>query len=156
MEEVKSAKSLLEVREQQLKSVDNEGLRSLGKYWGMDVFTWSNPFSGVLANMIHSFPFPVLWVGNHADIAKTLLADEDVCYNIDGLIMTDASIFSLPDVVLSNVKNCASSNNLSETIELLNAFKSNQKILLFTSSGEEGTMRRKEFETYLNNIRSLH
>lgn len=156
MEEVKSTKSLLEARELQLKNVDSDGLRSLGKYWGMDVFTWSNPFSGVLANMIHSFPFPVIWIGNQADIAKTLQTDEDICYNLDGIVLTDASIFSLPDIVLKNVKNCASSTNLLETVELLNAFKSNQKILLYTSSGEEGTAKRKEFETYLNDFRSLH
>ena len=43
-------------------------MKPLGKYLGMDTFSWHNPDLELLEKTIASFPFDLLWVGNENEI----------------------------------------------------------------------------------------
>lgn len=140
---------LLQSREQRPDNMDVNSMRPLGKLWGMDVFSWSNPSPGVIANTILSFPFPVIWIGNSIDIQKTLHTEMEVCQNLSAMIVRDNSIFSFNNEVLSKVINCAGVENVADSLVFLKQFKSPKNIVLFTSSGENSKLERVAFEKYI-------
>ena len=43
-------------------------MKPLGKYLGMDTFSWHNPCLELLGKTIVSFPFDLLWLGNKNEI----------------------------------------------------------------------------------------
>jgi hypothetical protein len=143
---------LLRARTEGLREVADSSLRPLGKLWGMDVFTWHNPYHGMLSNTISAFPFPVIWIGNGADVVSTLLDDKLLCSNLHSVILTDASILELKSEWVSNIRNCAGTNSVIDAIEMLKVFKAPQKVLLFTSSGETALEQRREFEDYIKMV----
>ena len=143
---------LLEARQETLQNHADAVLRPLGKLWGMDVFSWSNPFSGELANTIHSFPFEVIWIGNTVDVKKTLGMDSSLCSNLTAVIAYNANIFGLDREWIYNIKNCAGVESVQEALEMLKAFKESKKVLLFTSSGEDAFANRQDFETYVKMV----
>jgi hypothetical protein len=140
---------LLRAREESLRNHEDGTLRPLGKMWGMDVFTWINPYPGMVSNTIHSFPFPVVWIGNAADVLHTVNEDLSLCSNLHALVLTDASILELNGEIVKNVRNCAGTTSVLEAVEILKVFRSPQKVLLFTSSGEGATKYKEEFENYV-------
>ena len=58
-----SQQQLLLARQEALRAEKENSLRALGKMWGMDVFTWIDPYPGSISSTIHAFPFPVIWLG---------------------------------------------------------------------------------------------
>ncbi|MCF8416171.1 MAG: hypothetical protein K9G40_07995 [Crocinitomicaceae bacterium] len=143
---------LLEARQESLQNHADAVLRPLGKLWGMDVFSWSNPFLGELANTIHSFPFQVIWIGSADEVKKTLGMDNSLCSNLNAVIVHNASIFGLEREWICNIKNCAGVVSVQEAMEMLKAFKESKKVLLFTSSGEDALANRQDFETYVKMV----
>lgn len=140
---------LLRAREESLRNHEEGSLRPLGKMWGMDVFTWVNPYPGMVSNTIHSFPFPVVWIGNSTDVFNTINEDETLCSNLHAIVLSDASILDLNATIVDNVHNCAGTNSVLEAIEMVKVFRSQQKVLLFTSSGENAFKNKEEFENYV-------
>ena len=68
----KKEDQLLEARQEGLRNAENSSIRPHGKLWEMDVFSWYKPNIHVLANTIHAFPFPVIWVANSSDIIEAI------------------------------------------------------------------------------------
>jgi hypothetical protein len=144
--------TLLRAREESLKNHEEGSLRPLGKMWGMDVFTWINPYPGMLSNTIHSFPFPVIWIGNNKDVVTTLNEDLSLSSKIHAVIVTDSSILKLSEDIVNNVQNCVGTNNVLESMEMLKVFRSQQKLLLFTSSGGNAFGQKEEFVNYVKMV----
>jgi hypothetical protein len=144
-----SDERLLRAREESLLNHEEGSLRPLGKMWGMDVFTWVNPYPGMVSNTIHSFPFTVVWIGNSSDVLNTICEDETLCSNLHAIVLSDASILDLNARIVDNVRNCAGTNSVLESIEMVKVFRSQQKVLLFTSSGIDAIERKTEFENYV-------
>lgn len=143
---------LLRAREESLRNHAEGSLRPLGKMWGMDVFTWVNPYPGMVSNTIHSFPFPVVWIGDSVDVLTTINEDGSLCSNLHAVVLTDASILDLNEQIVGNVRNCAGTNSVLEAVEMVKVFRSQQKVLLFTSSGEDALDRKAEFENYVKMV----
>lgn len=146
---------LLKARKEALTFQEESSLRPLGKMWGMDVFTWSSPYPGMLSNTLHAFPFPVIWIGNSTDVLATLDGDQSLCTKIHSLILFDAPIFELKGQWVDQLRNCAGTSNVNEAMEMLKVFKESHKVLLFTSSGENGTQYRTEFENYVKLVQGI-
>lgn len=143
---------LLRARQESLRNHEEGSLRPLGKMWGMDVFTWVNPYAGMVSNTIHSFPFPVVWIGNSVDVLNTIFEDETLCSNLHAIVLSDASILELNDKIIKEVSNCAGTNSVLEALEMVKVFRSPQKVLLFTSSGENAFQQKEEFENYVKMV----
>jgi hypothetical protein len=140
---------LLEARRESLHQLNESSIRPHGKLWGMDVFSWFNPTPSLIANTLHSFPFPAIWIGNGAVIAKTLADDESLVNNLSALISYDSSIFNLDNHSLDQMKNCVGTKSVDEAFHFLKMVKAPQTILMFTATGENWEERKKEFENYL-------
>lgn len=148
----KTVNRLLDARQENLQNHADQVLRPLGKLWGMDVFTWSNPFFGELANTIHSFPFEVIWIGSADEVKRTIGMDNSLCSNLTAVIVHNASVFGLDREWIYNIKNCAGVRSVQEAMEMLKAFHESKKVLLFTSSGEDALANRQDFETYVKMV----
>lgn len=140
---------LLESRRESLKQLNNGSMRSHGKLWGMDVFSWSNPDPGIIANTLQSFPFPVIWIGNGSDIVSALKEEELVLNNLQAVITYDSNVFNFEESWLNGIENCAGTKTVSDAIHFLNMFKSPQSVLMFTSSGTCHSENMAHFEDFL-------
>ena len=141
---------LLEARNEGLQNMKETTLRPHGKLWGMDVFSWYKPNIHILANTIHAFPFPVLWIGNGSDIFSTIEEDPSVCIQLNTIITFDETRFILPNEELSKIKNIAGVNSLEDAFRLLKLFKKKNAVLLFSASNEDWKKNKLEFEEFLN------
>lgn len=146
---------LLAARTEGLQFQQDSSLRPLGKMWGMDVFTWSNPYPGALSNTIHSFPFQVIWMGNSEDLLTTLNEDQTLISKLHSVILFDTPQFVLKEPWVSKLRNCAGTNSVTEAMEMLKVFKESRKVLLFTSSGENGSLAKVEFENYVKLVQGI-
>lgn len=57
-------RNLINKRVDDLKSISELPIRPLGKWHGLDVFSWQSPLSKQLESTILSFPYPVILVFN--------------------------------------------------------------------------------------------
>lgn len=146
---IKVEDRLLEARKEGLRQFHETSMRPHGKLWGMDVFSWSNPNAGLISNTLHSFPFPVIWIGNGSTIIDAINEEEDVLANLHSIIAYDFNVFNLKDEWLTKVKNCAGTETVEQTFEFLKMFKAPQTVLMFTSSGEKQLENMKIFDDYL-------
>lgn len=141
---------LLETRRESLHQMNTTSMRSHGKLWGMDVFTWSNPNPEIIANTLQSFHFPVIWVGNGSDIVNALEKQELVLNNLQAVVSYDTNVFNFDKSWLNGIPNCAGTQTLTDAYHFLKMFKAPQTILMFTSSGDNWSENAKDFENFLN------
>ncbi len=140
---------LLEARNEGLNKAKELTLRPHGKLWGMDVFSWYQPNVHLLTNTIHSFPFPVVWIGNAADINNAIEEDFDVCVQLNSVVTFDNSLLNLSDEALNKIPNVAGVSSLSDALILLKTFKKKNSVFLFSASGEDWEENKKTFEEFL-------
>ena len=141
---------LLQARSEGLENRKESMLRPHGKLWGMDVFSWYQPNVHILANTLHSFPFPVVWVGNANDIRQTLEEDPTVCVQINTLLTFDNPVFMLATDEMSKIKNVLGVNSLEDGLKMIKAFKRKNSVLLFSASGENWKESKQAFENFLS------
>ena len=141
---------LLEARNEGLQNRKETTLRPHGKLWGMDVFSWYKPSIHILANTIHAFPFPVLWIGNGSDIFSTIEEDPTVCIQLNTFITFDETRLLLPSEELSKIKNIAGVNSLEDAFRLLKHFQQKNAVLLFSASDENWKKNKLVFEEFLS------
>ena len=146
---IKVEDRLLEARKEGLRQFHETSMRPHGKLWGMDVFSWSNPNADLISNTLHSFPFPVIWIGNGSTIIDAISEEEDVLANLLSIIAYDFNVFNLKAEWLSKVKNCAGTETVEQTFEFLKMFKAPQTVLMFTAAGDNQEENTKVFEDYL-------
>jgi hypothetical protein len=140
---------LLEARRESLHQLNESSIRSHGKLWGMDVFSWFNPSPSLIANTLHSFPFPAIWIGNGTVISKVLAEDELLLNNLSAIISYDSNIFKLENNWLDQLNNCVGTQSVNEAFQFLKMIKAPQTILMFTATGENWEENKKEFEDFL-------
>jgi hypothetical protein len=129
-------------------------MRPMGKLWGMDVFTWINPESGVLLNTLESSPFKVLWMGGVQEVSKVLSTDDSVLGTLDTVVTYNANVFGLKEDWLGSLVNGAGTSSLVDALYFVDYFKAPKTTMLFTSSGEDADDLLKEFESYIQLMRS--
>ena len=118
-------------------------MKPLGKYLGMDAFSWHNPDLILLNNTIENFPFEILWIGNQNEIN---------------------SFFSGSSNLELKIKNCVSygpgrNDNCSEkiisvtsiydAIDYVNKLVFRPGILLFTASDSDAEFSINSFKSHV-------
>lgn len=147
---IQSGEQLLQARQHNLQQLEKSSLRPHGKLWGMDVFTWYNPSGYELENTLTSFPFPVIWFGNHATIYELLNASPDVWSNLQTLCVYDSGKIEMPAGAMQSIKNVLGTTEFQDIFEFIRAFKQKNAVFLFTASGGTSESRKKQFEDFLN------
>ena len=143
---------LLDFRQESLKRMNSTTMRSHGKLWGMDVFSWFLPDPELIANTLTAFPFQVIWLANEEDIIRTINEDNGVIQNLHAVICFDNHIFSLTDRLLGQVKQVFGTNDLNDAFEFFQMLQGAQRVLLFTSSSRNWEDDKISFENYLSMV----
>jgi hypothetical protein len=143
---------LLQARQQNLENQVVGTLRSHGKLWGMDVFSWYKPSLYELENTLSSFPAPICWFANENDVLNLLTEKTDWLSNVKLVCTYDKAGFKLPNQIMDYVETILGAAKIDDALNLLRATKKAQGILLFTSSGENWNLSKNTFEEFL----SLH
>jgi len=141
---------LIQAREESLKKMSKTSIRPHGKLWGMDVFSWYEPSTELLANTLHTFPFPIVWVGNYETVNDTLKLDETLTANIDTLLFHDSSKLHLSVEKWLGLKNIAAVKDLNDALRLLPSFKRKNSVLFFTAEGENWEDAKRAFDNFLS------
>ena len=97
---------LLGARKESLSRINQTSLRSHGKLWGMDVFSWIHPNLSTIGTTIQSFPFSVRWVSNARDLLFTLENQPELVDKLSATLIYDDSVFTLKNEHLHVIKNC--------------------------------------------------
>jgi hypothetical protein len=140
---------LLGARKESLSRINQTSLRSHGKLWGMDVFSWIHPNVTTLNTTIISFPFPVKWVANKVDVVNALDQQSDLCAKVAAVFLFDSSVFSLKDEHVLNLKYCVGTTCVTEAMSMVKIADESPSILLFTASGDSAESANIEFEQIL-------
>lgn len=123
-------------------------MKPLGKYLGMDTFSWHNPDLELLEKTISTFPFELLWIGNENEIngffntMRTAEMKVNSCVVYGGKINNNCS------------KKTTSISTLEEAIEYLDSLVFKPGILLFTSSDSDSDFSMKFFEKHVAKFQS--
>ena len=141
---------LLDFRKESLKRLNSTTMRSHGKLWGMDVFSWFLPDPELITNTLTAFPFQVIWVANEVDVVRTIEEDPFVMSNLHTVICYDNSIFTLPETLLDQVKQVIGTPDLERAFECFQMLQGTQRVLLFTSSSSSWEDDKLQFENYLS------
>jgi hypothetical protein len=145
---------LLGARKESLSRINQTALRSHGKLWGMDVFSWIHPNMSTIGTTINSFPFSVSWVGNAHDLTKALETQPELTEKLSAVLMFDNTVFALKNEYLNSIKNCVGTSSVEEAMRMVKIAAQPQSILLFTASGENAEAAKIEFENTLNVLQS--
>jgi hypothetical protein len=140
---------LLGARKESLGRINQTALRSHGKLWGMDVFSWIHPNISSIGVTINSFPFSVTWVGNALDLTNALETQTDLTEKLSAVLMFDSTVFNLKNEHLNHIENCVGTGSVSESIRMVKFVAKPQSILLFTASGAGAEDAKIEFENTL-------
>jgi hypothetical protein len=141
---------LLGARKEGLSRINQTSLRSHGKLWGMDVFSWIHPNLSTIGTTIQSFPFSVRWVSNAKDLLLTLDKQPELMDKLSAALIYDDSVFKLKNEHLLGIKTCVGITCVEEAMRMLKVMSKQQSIVLFTASGENAEEAKSEFEHILN------
>ncbi len=119
-------------------------MKPLGKYLGMDTFSWHNPDLEILEKTIASFPFDLLWVGNENEVNGFLNKHHSVKNKINRCIVYGAHSDNCSSKIVS-------APNLQEALNHLDNITFKPGILLFTASDADSEYSMRFFEKYISN-----
>ena len=140
---------LLHARKEQIENPVVGSLRSHGKLWGMDVFSWFKPNLFELENTISSFPFPIVWFSNEDDVLNLINENTTWVTNVKLICTYDKAGFKLSNKLLDKIENVLGTASLADALELLKVLKVKQSVFLFTSSSDNWKEVKEEFDNYL-------
>ena len=140
---------LLSAREEGLSQIhERESIQALGKFRGMDAFSWHNPHLEKLSTMLNSFPFKVIWIGHRMQIKCVLKYYPEVLSNVESIIVYDDSFASVEDDAFVQLKNIIAVGDVQSALAFISALEENKKALLFTAEGEGAIEHINHFKTY--------
>ncbi len=124
-------------------------LRSHGKLWGMDVFSWYKANVGELQSTLSSFPGPVCWYANQAEVQALIDCDGCLPESVNMICTYDKAGFSFPNEVIDQTNILLGAAEIEDALELIKALKQQHRILIFTSSADNWQEHHQSFEYFL-------
>lgn len=140
---------LLEARESALKNAEMSAIRPLGKWKGMDVFTWYKPTVYDLSAVLHSFPFPVCWLGTKNKIEEYANVDPSSFKALTWVAQYDSPHIGVPSDIAGPVPLITATENLEDTLMFLGKLTVPKRILLFTYEGNEYKTSLSNFQSFI-------
>lgn len=129
------------------KGPSDTSLKSHGKLFGMDAFSWHNPDVLVLEKTIESFPFPTIWLGNATEINAYVNSFDHGHQKIKNYI-----IYGDCEDIVKNQKHTIHFPSLSISLKELKAYSFNPGILLFTASDSDSPFSMNYFSSFFTKL----
>ena len=122
-------------------------LKSHGKLFGMDAFSWLNPNISVLEKTIESFPFHTVWIGNAAEINAYIES-----YDLDRTKVDRYIVFGKSDDIVNDQNNTEHFPDLNTSFDALERSSVNPGVLLFTASESDSQYAMNYFSTLFSKL----
>ena len=129
-------------------AVKTQSLRSHGKLWGMDVFSWFVPATFELENTLQSFPFPVIWFCSETEFKRLIAQHPDWMAIIKVLCVYDVIDASLISSFEDQIEFAITTQTLEEALEKLKILKAPRSVFLFTAAGENWESDKQIFDAF--------
>lgn len=146
---IDSRQALIDARKEALREVEKGFLRPLGKWHGMDVFTWYNPSLDELSSVINTFPFPVCWLATEQQIQELALLDPVGVKSMAWVAQYNNAAYTLSAEISAPIPLVTATENLEDTLMMLDKIKQKRQVLLFTCGGNEWKDRLNQFEQFI-------
>lgn len=146
----KKQTSLVELRNEGLRDIrSREVMQAHGKFLWMDTFSWFSPKFDVLAKVLTSFPFNVIWIGTHDQMRCALKYYPEVLEGLETAIVYDQANIKFQDEALVNIKNIVGVGDLENVWKIIGSLQEKKRVLFFTSEGENGIDQIEEFKAFI-------
>ncbi len=151
---VKNSEQLLQAREQSLKQARQvDSMQAHGKILGMDTFSWMNPQVDMLATLLSSFPFSILWVGTHSQIEQCLRLYPEISGNVETILIHDTSSLELNKSALEKINSIACVKGADHAFEFVKSMKIKKGVLIYTNEKETAIADSQAFEKFVQTYR---
>ncbi len=147
MKQVASKHNLLEAREKALADAVKGVIRPHGKLWGMDVFSWMNPDLEAITSTIHSFPFPLILIGNSSLLSAIEEIDSTIVSNIRTVISYEDNKDT--NFLLNKFETIYIADDVKSALQKMVEYKFTPGVLLFCGEGIDTMMCQNELNNYL-------
>ena len=134
--------AIAKAQEQALLSSSDSSLKSHGKLFGMDAFSWHNPNISVLEKTIESFPFRTIWLGNYAEINAYIKSYDEFHKKVEEYI-----VYGECQDIVKKQKDIKHFPDLNKSIMSLKQLSFSPGIILFTASDSDGPYSMKYFSS---------
>lgn len=153
-EVVNSEEQLLQARKEGLKQAQQvNSMQAHGKVLGMDTFSWMNPQIDMLATLLSSFPFSILWVGTYVQIQNCLKMYPDLSGNIETILIHNSTSLDLDINTLKKIKTIACVDGMENALDLVKTMKLKKGVFIYTDENEEALKGKQIFEDFVNQFR---
>jgi hypothetical protein len=139
--------AIAKAREQALLSPSDSSLKSHGKLFGMDAFSWQNPNISVLEKTIESFPFRTVWLGNYAEINAYIKSYDECQKKVEEYI-----IYGECQDIVKKQKDIKHFLDIKKSIKSLEQFSFSPGIILFTASDSDGPYSMNYFSSLFQKL----
>jgi hypothetical protein len=146
---------LIEHRHSDLERMVKGSMRSHGKLWGMDTFSWFHPDQGALNATVKSLPFSVIWIPNYEHVEQTIAHDPTMAHNVDALVAYNGKIFHMATNLLNSTATFIGTQSIADALRLTKEFQDKPRVILFSSSRTEWHDDQLEFEHFLAAVKAL-
>lgn len=132
--EIAAKEELIAKRHQDRQQLVAGNMRSHGKLWGMDCFSWFNPDGDAVKSAIAHFPFPVVWIVNTSLLGELLNTDNRWMENLEVIHTVDETIEHLNLESMHNGTTIFVNSSLDEALRMVQQIHQQNRILLVTSN----------------------
>ena len=147
---ISTENELLKARSEGLaRAKEIHAMQALGKYELMDAFSWINPQFDLLATVLTSFPFPVIWIASQKQAKCALTYYPEIQNNIETIIVHDEGYIKLKGKIISELSNIILVGDIKSAIKAMHAMKRPKRILLYTSEGDTAESDQRDFQNYI-------
>lgn len=151
---VNSEEQLLQARNEGLKQAQQvDSMQAHGKILGMDTFSWMNPQVDLLATLLSSFPFSILWVGTLEQIQNCLKLYPELSGNIETILIHNSSSMLLQKAALESVNSIACVDGMEHALDFVKSMKLKKGVFIYTDEKEEALRGKQIFEDFVNQYR---
>ena len=151
---ISSEEQLLEARERGLQeAMQVNTMCAHGKVLGLDTFSWINPQVDMLATVVESLPFNIIWVGNHTQIKRCLETHPDTVNTINTLIVQDNTSLNVDQNIIETIRYLTCVKGTLKALEFVKPIKQQKSALLFTAEGAKAKMQKDIFEQFISRIK---
>jgi hypothetical protein len=151
---VNSEEQLLQARKEGLKQAQQvDSMQAHGKILGMDTFSWMNPQTDMLATLLSSFPFSILWVGTLEQIQNCLKLYPELSGNIETILIHNSSSMVLNKTALEKINTIACVDGMEHALDFVKTMKLKKGVFIYTDEKEEALKGKQIFEDFVNQYR---
>jgi len=118
-------------------------MKPLGRYLGMNTFSWHNPDLILFNKTIQNFPFDILWLGNENEVELFLDFNPRVESKIKSIFLYGADMKdNCSDKIISI-------SSIANTLEFVDTMIFKLGILLLTAFHTDSEFSLKSFESHV-------